>query len=47
MFIVLGFYKFKNLKSLKKNKLILQKLFINNNSRGNISISKEVLNGTI
>ena len=47
MFIVLGFYKFKNLKSLKKNKLILQKLFINNNIRGTLIISKEGLNGTI
>ena len=30
MFIVLGFYKFKKLQSLKKNKLILHKLFIDN-----------------
>ena len=45
MFIVLGFYKFKNLKSLKKNKLILQKLFIDNNIRGTLIISKEGLNG--
>ena len=36
MFIVLGFYKFKNLKSLKKNKLILQKLFIDNNIKGTL-----------
>ena len=47
MFIVLGFYKFKNLKSLKKNKLFLQKLFIENNIRGTLIISKEGLNGTI
>ena len=47
MFIILGFYKFKNLKSLKKNKLILQKLFIDNNIRGTLIISKEGLNGTI
>ena len=47
MLIVLGFYKFKNLKSLKKNKLILQKLFIDNNIRGTLIISKEGLNGTI
>ena len=47
MFIVLGFYKFKNLKSLKKNKLILEKLFINNNIRGSLIISREGLNGTI
>tara|TARA_B100001250_G_C19764388_1_gene774000 strand:+ start:471 stop:1373 length:903 start_codon:yes stop_codon:yes gene_type:complete len=47
MFIVLGFYKFKNLKLLKKNKLILQKLFKDNNIRGTLIISKEGLNGTI
>jgi UPF0176 protein len=47
MFTVLGFYKFKNLKSLKKNKLILQKLFIDNNIKGIIIISNEGLNGTI
>ena len=47
MFIVLGFYKFKNLKSLKKNKLILQKLFIDNNIKGTLIISIEGLNGSI
>ena len=47
MFIVLGFYKFKNLKSLKKNKLILQKLFTDNNIKGILIISTEGLNGTI
>ena len=47
MFIILGFYKFKNLKSLKKNKLILQKLFIENNIKGILIISNEGLNGTI
>jgi UPF0176 protein len=47
MFIVLGFYKLKNLKSLNKNKLILHKLFIDNNIKGNLIISSEGLNGTI
>ena len=47
MFIVLGFYKFKSLKFLKKNKLILQNLFIDNNIKGNLIISSEGLNGTI
>ncbi|MDC0473279.1 rhodanese-related sulfurtransferase [Pelagibacteraceae bacterium] len=47
MFIVLGFYKFKNLKSLNKNKLILHKLFIDNNIKGYLIISSEGLNGTI
>ena len=47
MIYILGFYKFKNLKSLKKNKLILEKLFLENNIRGTLIISKEGLNGTI
>ncbi len=47
MFIVFGFYKFKNINSLKKNKLILQKLFIDNDIRGTLIITKEGLNGTI
>ena len=47
MFIILGFYKFKKLKSLKKNKVILQKLFIQNKIRGTLIISKEGFNGTI
>ena len=47
MFIVLGFYKFKKLQSLKKNKLILHKLFIDNNIKGILIISNEGLNGTI
>ena len=47
MFTVLGFYKLKNLKALKKNKLILQKLFIDNNIKGILIISNEGLNGSI
>jgi UPF0176 protein len=47
MFTVLGFYKFKNLKSLKKNKTILQKLFIDNDIKGILIISNEGLNGSI
>ena len=47
MFDVFGFYKFKKLKSLKKNKVILQKFFIKHNIRGTLIISKEGLNGTI
>jgi UPF0176 protein len=47
MFTVLGFYKFKKLHSLKKNKLILQKLFIDNNIKGILIISNEGLNGSI
>ena len=47
MFTVFGFYKFKKLNSLKKNKIILQKFFIKLNIRGTLIISKEGLNGTI
>ena len=47
MFDVFGFYKFKKLKSLKKNKAILQKIFVKHNIRGTLIISKEGLNGTI
>jgi len=47
MFTILGFYKFKNLKSLNKVKLVLHKLFLEKNIRGTLIISREGLNGTI
>ena len=47
MFAILGFYKFKKIKSLKKNKVLLQKLFKKNNIRGSLIISKEGINGSI
>jgi len=47
MFAVLGFYKFKTLKSLKIKKALLQKFFIKHNIKGTLIISKEGLNGTI
>ena len=47
MFKVFGFYKFVKVKSLKKNKNFLQKLFISNYIRGTVIIAKEGLNGTI
>ena len=47
MFIILGFYKFKNLKSLKRHKRILENLFSENDIRGTLIISKEGLNGTL
>ena len=47
MFIILGFYKFKNLKSLKRHKIILEKLLSENDIRGTLIISKEGLNGTL
>ena len=47
MFEVFGFYKFTKIKSLKKNKILLQNLLIKKNIRGTIIIAKEGLNGTI
>ena len=47
MFTIFGFYKFKKLRSLNKNKLFLQKFFLNNNIKGTLIISKEGCNGTI
>ena len=47
MFKVFGFYKFIKVKSLKKNKVFLQKFLILNHIRGTIIIAKEGLNGTI
>ena len=47
MFKVFGFYKFVQVKSLKKNKIFLQKFLISNHIRGTIIIAKEGLNGTI
>ena len=47
MFTIFGFYKFKKIKSLKKNKIYLQKTFLENNIRGTIIISKEGCNGTL
>jgi UPF0176 protein len=47
MFEVFGFYKFIKIKSLKKNKVLLQDFLINKNIRGTIIIAKEGLNGTI
>ena len=47
MFNVFGFYKFVQIKSLKKNKVFLQKFLISNHIRGTIIIAKEGLNGTI
>ena len=47
MFKVFGFYKFIKIKSLKRNKDLLQKFLTSNNIRGTIIIAKERLNGTI
>ena len=47
MFEVLGFYKFINIRSLKKNKKLLQDFLIIKKIRGTIIIANEGLNGTI
>ncbi len=47
MFSICGFYKFKKILNLKKNRLILQKLFFKYKIRGTLIISKEGINGTI
>ncbi|MDC3089947.1 rhodanese-related sulfurtransferase [Candidatus Pelagibacter sp.] len=47
MFKVFGFYKFIEIKSLKKKKILLQKFLTTNDIRGTIIISQEGLNGTI
>ena len=47
MFNVFGFYKFKKLQSLKKQKYLLQKYLIEQNICGTIILAKEGVNGTI
>ena len=47
MFSVFGFYKFYKLKSLKKNKSLLQKYLVNRNIRGTIILAPEGINATI
>ena len=47
MFDVFGFYKFKKLTSLKKNKVLLQDFLIKKNIRGTIIIASEGVNSTI
>ena len=47
MFYISGFYKFKKISNIEKNKKIIQVYFINNGIRGSIIISKEGINGTI
>jgi UPF0176 protein len=47
MFKVFGFYKFKKIISLKKNKVLLQNFLIKKNIRGTIIIADEGVNATI
>ena len=44
MFDVFGFYKFKKLTSLKKNKILLQDYLIKKNIRGTIIIANSLIN---
>ena len=43
MFEVFGFYKFKKLTSLKKNKILLQDFLIKKNIRGTLLLLMKVL----
>ena len=47
MFEIFGFYKFKKLISLNKNKLLIQDFLIKKSIRGTVITAKEGLNGTI
>ena len=47
MFTVFGFYKFKKINFLKKNKEFLQREILKNNISGTILLSQEGINGTI
>ena len=47
MYYISGFYKFKKITNIKKNKKTIQAYLINNNVRGTIIISNEGINGTI
>ena len=47
MFEVFGFYKFKEIKALKKNKALLYDFLIKKNIRGTIIIANEGVNATI
>jgi UPF0176 protein len=47
MFEVFGFYKFKKLTALKKNKILLQDFLVKKNIRGTVIIASEGVNATI
>ena len=47
MFTVFGFYKFKKINFLKKNKEFLQREILKNSISGTIILSQEGINGTI
>ena len=47
MYYISGFYKFKKIHRVKKNKKLLSDIFSKYNIRGTIIVSDEGLNGTI
>ena len=47
MFYIAGFYKFKKILNIKKNKYFFTNFFTEQNAKGTLIISKEGINGTI
>ena len=47
MYFISGFYKFREISNIKKNRKIIQNYFNNMSIRGSLIISKEGINGTI
>ena len=47
MYCISGFYKFKKIHKIKKNKKLLNDIFSKYNIRGTIIVSDEGINGTI
>ena len=47
MFYISGFYKFKKITNIKKNKKILQSIFFKNSIRGTLILSSEGVNATL
>ena len=47
MFTVFGFYKFKQISNLNRNKNLLNNLLLKRNIRGTIIISREGVNGSL
>tara|TARA_A100001388_G_scaffold78953_1_gene56573 strand:- start:2696 stop:3604 length:909 start_codon:yes stop_codon:yes gene_type:complete len=47
MFTIFGFYRFQQIKKLKKNQKTLNNFLINNNVYGSVIISKEGINGSV
>ena len=47
MYFILGFYKFKKIRNVKKNKNLMHSFFISKRIRGSLIISNEGINGTI